>query len=81
MKHRSEKDLEVLSLNAELMHFDPAQLDVEELERRLELALAAVGARTGDVDCPVHCMCYGQCGMDFPGCPPDCLALIMQPTS
>jgi hypothetical protein len=76
VKPNRTKAVEVLSLNREFMQFDPAQLDVEQLERRLELALAAV-ARVGlDAECPVHCMCYGQCGLD---CPNDCLALILEP--
>jgi len=40
MRPRKEKVFEMLSLNTEWMHFDSAQLAAEELERRLELALA-----------------------------------------
>jgi hypothetical protein len=74
MKHRPPKAVEVLSLNQEFMQFDPAQLHAEELERRLELALATVpivvescvayceargtSCDTLDTTCGMYCQTY-----------------------
>lgn len=51
----------MLSLNQEFMQFDPAQLHAEELERRLELALAGIPSA---VECSV-----AECQTDNPSCP------------
>jgi hypothetical protein len=62
-----EKDpKEITSLNKELMSFDVNDVSIEELERRLELAIGQVlpdidfGCPT---DCPVDCgvMCTTRC--------------------
>jgi hypothetical protein len=51
---------EIVSLNKELMSFDVNDVSVEELERRLELAIGQV--MTGiDFGCPVDC--GADCGV------------------
>ena len=67
---KSKHDNELLNLNAELMSFDLDSVNAEELERRLELAIAAMPAPsflcTVDCsNCPNLCCCSNTAG----GCP------------
>lgn len=42
----------------ELSSLNDDDLDVEELERRLELSVVTVGAAGGGSDCIADCACY-----------------------
>jgi|SwirhisoilCB2_FD_contig_61_5309775_length_506_multi_23_in_0_out_0_1 hypothetical protein len=59
---------EIVSLNKELMSFDVGDMGIEELERRLELAIAQVGIVGADcgIDCGSDCgiRCGIRCGID-----------------
>jgi hypothetical protein len=61
MKPNRAKDVEVVSFNREFIQFDVTQLGMEELERRLELALAGIPSA---VECSV-----AECQTDNPSCP------------
>jgi hypothetical protein len=56
---------EIVSLNKELMTFDVTDMSTEELERRLELAVAVIVP----VDGGCGTVCGGRCGTD---CGTDC---------
>jgi hypothetical protein len=68
------KDLrpqEIASFNRELMNFDVGDLSVEELDRRLELAVAntLIGLFGCSSDCSSNCTgfsCTTNCGNNMP---------------
>ncbi|HEV3315775.1 MAG TPA: hypothetical protein VG488_02355 [Candidatus Angelobacter sp.] len=79
MANDSNDPKEIVSLNKELMSFDVTDMSAEELERRLELAIAifspleqgcgtVCGAKCG-TDCATDCSsrCGTVCGIDQPG--------------
>lgn len=56
-KDAPKEPTEIVSLNQELMSFDIDEISVEELERRLELAVATISIIEADcgVNCGVNC--------------------------
>lgn len=64
-KDKAKEPSEILSLNDELLSFDVDDMNVEELERRLELAVAAI-VPIDDDGCGTNCgtNCGVNCGVN-----------------
>jgi hypothetical protein len=52
---------EIQPLNNELLNFDLAAVEIEELERRFEMALALFVMPAATCDCPVLASCGTFC--------------------
>jgi len=69
MKHDTNAS-EIVSLNTELISFDIGDISVDELERRLELAIATITPVLDDcgTNCGTFCSpfsCNTNCGAHF----------------
>jgi hypothetical protein len=61
MGKNKDKTKEIISYSKELMSFDLENISVEELDRRLELAVANIMPQLGAISCGVDCGSY--CGV------------------
>jgi hypothetical protein len=72
MAEKKDKTKEIISFSKELMSFDLDNISVEELDRRLELAVANIIPQLGAISCGVDCgsycgvfSCTTNCGANF----------------
>jgi|SwirhisoilCB3_FD_contig_31_2300634_length_320_multi_1_in_0_out_0_1 hypothetical protein len=72
-KEKKTEQLEITSFSGELMDFSIDNISIEELDRRLELAVAQIGSPLGIITCTTNCgsycgvlVCGTNCGGYYP---------------